>query len=191
VELVEKALTMLCLLSIFALAVNFQHGYANTEVVAMTNGLSASQQDFVCTTGTLVFVQVEGGFMGILGDDGHHYDPVNLMEFLGRLGPTEKLDHNVVPSSFLADHLDTSGGRIWFRAKIVKDAISYHMWGTIVSLIQFASLSDLKLDFKAICQAFYSRLGEERYVNSYDFDRNGRIDMRDISAAILIAALSK
>jgi hypothetical protein len=191
VELAEKALTMLCLLSIFTLAVNLQHGYANTEVVAMTNELSVFQQDFVCTTGTLVFVPLEGGFMGILGDDGHHYDPVNLMAFSGLVGRMEKLDPYVVPSSFPAARLDTSGSRIWFRAKILRDAVSFHMWGTIVSLIQFASLSELKLDFKAFCQAFYSRLGEERYVSSYDFDRNGRIDMRDISAAVLIAALPK
>jgi len=35
-------------------------------------------RNIVSGTGTVIFLDFEGGFYGILSDDGEHYDPVNL-----------------------------------------------------------------------------------------------------------------
>jgi len=37
-----------------------------------------SDQNIVSGTGAIIFLDFEGGFYGILSDDGEHYDPVNL-----------------------------------------------------------------------------------------------------------------
>lgn len=63
-------------------------------------------------TGTVQYVELEGGFYGIVGDDGKNYDPRDLDD------------------SFKEDGL-----RIHFRARTVDDAVSIRMWGTIVSII--------------------------------------------------------
>jgi len=63
--------------------------------------------------GTVVYVNLEGGFYGIIADNGKHYDPINL------------------PSHFRRDGL-----RVWFKGKIRDDLGSFHMWGTIIELIE-------------------------------------------------------
>lgn len=82
----------------------------------MALGCSSTQRngdgDLVEGTGTVQYVEVEGGFYGIVGDDGRNYDPRNLDE------------------SFKEDGL-----RVHFRARTVEDAVSIRMWGTIVSII--------------------------------------------------------
>ena len=35
-------------------------------------------EDTIATTGTVIFLSFEGGFYGIEGDNGQHYDPINL-----------------------------------------------------------------------------------------------------------------
>ncbi len=67
--------------------------------------------------GTVVYLDFEGGFYGIIGDDGGHYDPINL------------------PFSYKIDGL-----RVIFQAKTRDDLVSYHMWGAIVELIFIAKL---------------------------------------------------
>ena len=71
-----------------------------------------SDDDLISGTGKIVFLDFEGGFFGIKADDGSHYDPINL------------------PNEFKIDGL-----LIEFKAKILHDAISFHMWGEIVELI--------------------------------------------------------
>jgi len=71
----------------------------------------------VSGTGTVKFVDLEGGFYGIVGDDGKQYDPINL-------GQTYQKD----------------GLRIRFRAKIRQDIASIHMWGTIIELTKIETL---------------------------------------------------
>ena len=68
-------------------------------------------------TGTVVFVGLEGGFYGIITDEGARYDPVNL------------------PPAFQRDGL-----RVRFRARILKDAAGIHMWGTPVELLHIEEL---------------------------------------------------
>lgn len=67
--------------------------------------------------GTVVYLDFEGGFFGIITDDSNYYDPINL------------------PAQFEDDGL-----RVIFKAKIRLDLGSYHMWGTIVELIYIREL---------------------------------------------------
>ncbi|MEN3184484.1 MAG: hypothetical protein ABDK93_05760 [Atribacterota bacterium] len=61
-------------------------------------------------TGQVVYVPLEGGFFGIVGDNGVRYEPVNL------------------PEEFQVDGL-----RVLFIAEHV-DGASAHMWGELIRL---------------------------------------------------------
>ena len=67
--------------------------------------------------GTVVHLYFEGGFYGIVGDDGKNYDPIGL------------------PPEFKVDGL-----RVRFAANFTH-LMSYHMWGYIVRLISIERLS--------------------------------------------------
>ena len=62
--------------------------------------------------GTVVHLDIEGGFFGILGPLGEHYDPINL-------------------PAFLAVH----GRAISIGARVCENQNSYHQWGTLIELI--------------------------------------------------------
>lgn len=61
--------------------------------------------------GTVVYVDLEGGFYGIRGEDGKSYNPINLEEEYKR-----------------------DGIRIEFSAVVRKDIMSIQMWGTIIEI---------------------------------------------------------
>ena len=69
-------------------------------------------------TGTVQFVTLEGGFYGIVGDDGHYYDPTNLSQ-----------------------ELQEDGTRVRFTAER-RDVASAHMWGQVVELVEIERISD-------------------------------------------------
>ena len=73
----------------------------------------------VTGTGTVVYLTFEGGFWGIIGDDGEHYDPANL-------DPEFKV----------------KGLRVYFEAKIRHDLVSFHMWGKIIEILKIQKLTD-------------------------------------------------
>ena len=75
------------------------------------------KDDVVRGTGTIVWLNFEGGFWGIIGDDGEHYDPINL---------------NI---EFRCEDL-----RVYFEAKIRTDLGSFHMWGKIVEILTIQKL---------------------------------------------------
>jgi len=68
-------------------------------------------------TGTVRYLDVEGGFYGIVTDDGKKLDPVNL------------------PREFQKDGL-----RIRARVELLQDRISIRMWGTPVRIVEFTRL---------------------------------------------------
>jgi hypothetical protein len=68
-------------------------------------------------TGTIRFIDAEGGFYGIVTDDGKKLDPVNL------------------PQEFRKDGL-----RISARVEPLQDRVSMRMWGTPVRIIEFKRL---------------------------------------------------
>jgi hypothetical protein len=66
----------------------------------------------VSGTGVITYLGFEGGFFGIVSDDGEHYDPVNLPPEFG-----------------------ISGLKVSFKVQIMEDWMSYHMWGKIVKIL--------------------------------------------------------
>ena len=75
------------------------------------------RENVVRGTGTIALLDFEGGFWGIVGDDGEHYDPINL------------------DSEFQRKDL-----RVYFEAKIRTDLGSFHMWGKIVEILKIQKL---------------------------------------------------
>jgi inhibitor of cysteine peptidase len=61
--------------------------------------------------GTVTYQDLEGGFYGIVGDDGQKYDPLNL------------------EAKFRKDGL-----RVAFDATVARDVVTTHMWGTPVNI---------------------------------------------------------
>ncbi len=64
-------------------------------------------------TGKIVFIPLEGGFYGIIADDGRQFDPLGL------------------PEEFRKDSLP-----IRAVLKEVEGAVSFRMWGTIVEIVK-------------------------------------------------------
>lgn len=71
----------------------------------------AAGDEVVSTTGTVVWLDLEGGFYAIRSDDGGTYEPTNL------------------PSEFERDGL-----RVRFRALIREDVGSFRMVGPVIQL---------------------------------------------------------
>jgi hypothetical protein len=63
------------------------------------------------TTGTIKRQGIEGGFWGIVGDDGQNYDPANL-----------------------APEFQKEGLRVSFEAVPATNQMSIHMWGAIIEI---------------------------------------------------------
>ena len=85
--------------------------------VSIVTYMTWAELDIVYGTGTVRFLDFEGGFYGIFGDDGEHYDPVNLN-----------------------DEFKVDGLRVRFVAKMLHGFVSFHMWGSIVSIIHIQKL---------------------------------------------------
>lgn len=66
--------------------------------------------------GTVYYMDLEGGFFGIVGDDGRQYQPINL-----------------------AANLQEDGLRLSFTGEIVEDFVDMYMWG-IPLVIEEASV---------------------------------------------------
>lgn len=67
--------------------------------------------------GTIEFVDLEGGFFGVVSDDGQKYDPVSLdLEF------------------------QEDGLRVSFTVREKKDTVGIHMWGKSVEIIKIEKI---------------------------------------------------
>ena len=66
--------------------------------------------------GTVTYKNIEGGFYAIDGDNGSKYDPINL------------------PESFRKDGL-----KVKVTARLKKDAMSFHMYGAIIEVVNIAA----------------------------------------------------
>ena len=84
--------------------------------LANTSGEANSDADLVFT-GTVRYIPLEGGFFGIVSDDGGRYDPSNLKE------------------EFCKDGL-----RVRVRAKALKDVVGFHMWGSIIEVVEIEKI---------------------------------------------------
>ncbi|MGC8779217.1 MAG: hypothetical protein ACP5Q4_11130 [Candidatus Caldatribacteriaceae bacterium] len=74
-------------------------------------------QALIEIVGTVRWVDIEGGFLGIVADNGIRYEPLNL--------PEKYQD----------------GARVHVVARIRDDCASIHMWGTIIEILDIESLS--------------------------------------------------
>jgi hypothetical protein len=93
--------------------------------VALAFGVTACQS--TCHTeneassgwivGTVRHVELEGGFFGIIDEQGNRFDPVNL------------------PQRFEKDGL-----RVKFRMTKLPDRVSFHMWGTLVKITKIEQM---------------------------------------------------
>lgn len=72
---------------------------------------NVEDENVISGTGTVVYIRLEGGFYGIMGDDGKRYYPLNLPE-----------EYRV------------EGLRVRFEGVIRSDVATFHMWGTPVEL---------------------------------------------------------
>ena len=108
----RKSLTYLVIGCILLFGVGASFGFW-----AVTNS-NDPDEDIVSGVGVIVFLNFEGGFFGIIADDGSHYDPINL-----------------------PDGFKINGLIVEFLAKILHDMGSFHMWGEIVELVYVNSLS--------------------------------------------------
>jgi len=72
--------------------------------------------------GTVKYLSFEGGFYGIVGDDGNHYDPLNL------------------PQEFRVEGLRVRFKATRDHAIMTDHMVSFHMWGYIVKLISIERL---------------------------------------------------
>jgi len=73
-------------------------------------------------SGTVTYQNLEGGFYGIIGDDGQKYEPLNL------------------DAKYQKDGL-----RVAFDAIVAKDAVSTRMWGTPVNLAEVEEIPGFTL----------------------------------------------
>lgn len=80
-------------------------------------GCTDDDEEFVAANGTVTWVSLEGGFFGIVGDDGSRYDPLDL------------------PDGFREDGL-----RVRFKVLVRDDIGSVHMWGQTVEVLEISRL---------------------------------------------------
>ncbi|PIW70075.1 MAG: hypothetical protein COW08_03730 [Ignavibacteriales bacterium CG12_big_fil_rev_8_21_14_0_65_30_8] len=74
-------------------------------------------EDIQVQKGTVIYLNLEGGFYGIIGDNGKHYDPQNL------------------PDNFKRDSL-----RVSFEYKVSENQVSVHMWGELIEIVKIVEL---------------------------------------------------
>jgi hypothetical protein len=85
--------------------------------LTITALVGCGRGEAISGTGTVKFVQLEGSFYGIVGDDNKQYEPMNLDQ-------TYQKD----------------GLRVRFQAKIRQDMASIYMWGKIIEITKIEIL---------------------------------------------------
>ncbi len=87
-------------------------------VACGTNGGSQNSTDVIKGTGTVEFIELEGGFYGIVADDSQKYDPINL-----------------------AKEFQTDGLRVRFEAKLRTDVATIRQWGKTIEITKIEKVS--------------------------------------------------
>jgi len=106
-------------LGLFSNNVTLQINWEDNDTLAIANGTSAvTLARFIQGTGTIRYIDLEGGFYGIIGGDQEHYDPLNL------------------PEGYKQDNL-----RVEFKARLAPNQNSIHMWGKIIYILEIEQLS--------------------------------------------------
>jgi len=100
------------------LPINPAYRMYGSPIRIISISLNPAMEGTIETTGTVTWIPLEGGFYGIIADDGTQYDPLNL------------------PKEYAQD-----GFRIGFKAIEEPNMASIHMWGTIVTITSVRSVS--------------------------------------------------
>jgi hypothetical protein len=104
----KQAVTLIFLINVLAFT-NCRHQSINT---AAPKGAKET------ITGTVHYINLEGGFWGIITKDGRKFDPVNL------------------PTKYQKEGLEIN-----FTAEKLKDAFSIHMWGQIIKIQEIKAIN--------------------------------------------------
>lgn len=90
------------------------HRYTMNETEIKNN------EETFMVTGTVVHVKLEGGFFGIIADNGKRYVPLNL------------------PANYQEDGLEVK-----FEARFRPDLLGFHMWGTYIEITEITRKEDI------------------------------------------------
>ena len=85
------------------------------EEATPTPPVETSEKDLISGVGTILYQDLEGGFYGLVADDGATYDPLNLDE------------------AFKQDSL-----RVRFQARRYTNVMTIRMWGQPVEILEMA-----------------------------------------------------
>ncbi len=107
----RKIFTLIVLLIMFAFILSCNQ-YARND-----NENIQSSEQIIKAEGTVKFIDLEGGFFGIIADDGSKYKPVNL------------------PERYQKDGLKVS-----FEGKFRTDLMGIYMWGKLIEIINIKEL---------------------------------------------------
>lgn len=91
-----------------------------TTVEEIDEGEGPDPEDVVSATGTVRYVDLEGGFYGIVSRDDQRYLPQNL-----------------------PDSLRHDGRHVRFRGTLQRDVVTIQQWGTPIELIDIAPVGEL------------------------------------------------
>jgi inhibitor of cysteine peptidase len=83
----------------------------------VTGCLISSDSEIKTAHGTVKYISIEGGFYGIITDDGEHLDPVNLTEEYKVDGKKIRLDYS-----------------------LTEEQVSFHMWGKLIVIKSIMSI---------------------------------------------------
>jgi len=101
-------------LGLFSNNAKLQIIWDDNDTMTITNGTSLVKLDrFIQGTGTIHYIDLEGGFYGIITDKQEQYDPINL------------------PEVFKQDNL-----RVEFKARLATNQNSIHMWGKLIYILE-------------------------------------------------------
>jgi hypothetical protein len=95
----------------FALVLSCSH------IVSNNNEPVQHDEGLISAVGTVKFIEIEGGFFGIIADTGDKYKPLNL------------------PKDFQRD-----GVRVRFDGEINSDIMGIHMWGKSIEITNIKEL---------------------------------------------------
>ncbi len=76
-----------------------------------------SNKNIIKTNGTVMYIELEGGFFGIIADDGNKYNPIDL------------------PKDF-----QKNGLKVRFEGKLNPELFSIHQWGELIEITKINEL---------------------------------------------------
>ncbi len=89
------------------------------EFVSANSAAEKSEREEPMISGTVRYLEIEGGFYGLVADDGTKYNPINL------------------PAEY-----KKNGLRVKFAVREKKGVVSFRMWGKIVEVVKIQKIAE-------------------------------------------------